>query len=539
MSDWQINEQQLHRLNYYLQKSDEVLAYNCIARTAQESKLFPVMPYLMTIFFDAYYRYPDLLRKTAEVMAPEDVGHRLRQVSTSMSKLTTWATLNYYLNGRSLMVNLGLVRPQDNLEDLAFMIEWYERCALTSQREHAHFYAYEAGDINPVLPERTLQVLESDAYAITADTDLRGAVKKFVAVLTQYNFLAHAESRTGLENGGPYRLGDGLIMLTRDFYNLAESDLSWMDGIGEDIPYNNLTLTTILRDTTAEVTDWGSVFTSPEQTDDRILGVGLYTSDWLTDRYQPVGMDSPSDLLDVLRTLTDKVQRATEELYRRFAGMSWRQMVEAGFYTYFMSPTDVAHMAGVFDQSEWQFVDDRTERLMGLFNEEYAMDAYVDKFAALSSWQSAQNEYYVHPVIRGTGRGTYLVPEAVLLDHDYSLRVNSKGLHDCHGGSSLPAKTGRYTTTKGRLTEEECNRAAREFDSPLTRDPWVRFDDNWVKYAWQDGDVDAMYRYTQEHARLIESRGAGLRRDDLDDIRREAGEPTWRELAEQERVVDE
>lgn len=531
MAQWTIDEQQLHRLNYYLQKSDEVLAYNCVTRTSQESKLFPVMPYLMTVFFDAYWRYPDLLRKVSAVMSPEDVGHRLRQSSTSMSKLTLWATLNYYLNGRSLLINLGFLRPEDNLEDLAFMVDWYERCALTAQRENAHLYSLEASDLNPVLPERTLQVLESDCYDVTATEGLREAVRKFSAVLTQYTFLANAESRTGLNTGGPYHLGEGLSMVTRDFLNLSECNLSWMDDIGSEIPYNNLTLVNIMHGVKSEVTDWGSLFTTPEQTDHLIAGVGLYTSDWLTDRYLPVGMDSPSDLLDVLRSLTEQVQEATNNLYRKFAGMSWRQMVEAGFYTYLLSPADAAHIAGVYDQAEWEFVDERTQRLMPLFNEEYAMDAYVDKFAALSSWQSSQNEYYQHPVIGGRGRGTFLVSEAVLLDHDYSRRANPGGLSDSQGSSLLPPKTGRYRTSQGLLTQEECNEAAQAFSSPLVEESWRRYDDLWVKYHWQDDDVDAMYRYTQQHARLIFDRGSGLRREDLYAIRKASGENAWRTAA--------
>ena len=40
---------------------------------------------------------------------------------------------------------------------------------------------------------------------------------------------------------------------------------------------------------------------------------------------------------------------------------------------------------GVYDQDDWDFVDDRTRRLWPFYNEEYAMDAYVDYFAELQS----------------------------------------------------------------------------------------------------------------------------------------------------------
>jgi hypothetical protein len=80
MSEWQITEQQLLELNAHLQRTDDVLIHNCLTRTAQESKLFPIMPYLMMCFYDAYYRFPDLLREATAVMSPEEMGHRAREV---------------------------------------------------------------------------------------------------------------------------------------------------------------------------------------------------------------------------------------------------------------------------------------------------------------------------------------------------------------------------------------------------------------------------------------------------------------------------
>ena len=102
MSEWRITEEQLHAANVLIQRSDDVLVHNCVTRTAQESKLFPILPYLDMIMIDTYWRYPDLLRKAMQRVSPEDVGHRIRNVTTTQTRLTSWSTLNYYLNGRSL-----------------------------------------------------------------------------------------------------------------------------------------------------------------------------------------------------------------------------------------------------------------------------------------------------------------------------------------------------------------------------------------------------------------------------------------------------
>jgi hypothetical protein len=125
------------------------------------------------------------------------------------------------------------------------------------------------------------------------------------------------------------------------------------------------------------------------------------------------------------------------------------------------------------------------------------------------------------------GRQGFLVSSNVLRGHDYSRRVNPNGRGELRGENSLPAKTGKWRTSRGDLTQEEFNAAARSFRPKGAQDPWVHVDDQWVKWNWQSEDVDALYKHTQQHSRLIEGKGSALRRADLDKIRADAGEPTW------------
>jgi len=535
-SDWRIDGQQLAELNVLLQRSDDVLVYNCVTRTAQESKLFPVLPYLMNVMVETYYRYPDLIREASQHVSPEQVGDRAREVSTYMSCLTGWATLNYYLNGRAWLVRNSLIRPQDNLEDLWTVADWWLRFQRSYRRSSGHLWALDAWDMNPTHAEWTLQVFEADAYEV--DERLAKATSKFLATATQYSFLVNCESRSGLQAAGPYRLGGNRLMHTRDFMNLAECDLSWLDEVAQDVPYNNLTMVLITEDVRIEISEWGTAYTVPEQYSKQILGVGLYTSDFLSDRYIPVGMDSATDLADTLEQLADACAVATRRLYRRYAEMSFSQMVEAGVYTYLSAANGISHAAGTYRQAEWEFIDDRTRRFWPLMNEEYGLDAYLENFATLQGRNGSANEYYLAPVayrayrpdgrdVPGPGRNAFTVSKHVLTDHDYSLRVNPNGTNDFHGTSSLPAKSAPFTTTRGRLTEDEVNAAARSFSSPLFSEPWSSIDDDWVKWNHDDPEVDALYLFTQEGSRLIAGQGAGLRREDLDRIRRAAGERGW------------
>jgi hypothetical protein len=538
VSEWRISEQELGRINRFLQSSEDQLIHNCLTRTAQESKLFPIMPYLQLSFFEAYYRFPDLLRTASEVISPEEAGHRARNATCHLGRLTSWGISNFYFNGRTELIKLGLVRPEDNLEDLWTIVDWHERFASTYHRRNAHVWTLQASDTSQDHEERVLQVFEADAFEV--NDALCNAATRFLAVGTQYSFLANCESRMGLQSVGPYRLGGQRLMHTRDFLNLSECDYAWLDEVGAEIPYNNLTAVIITDGVAVEINDFATAYTTPEHYQDCIVGVGLYTSDFLCDRYVPVGMDSRRELVDTLESVTEAMKRATARLYRRFSAMSFDQMVEAGIHAYFQAAADPIHMAGLYAQHDWELIDDRTRRLWELYSEEYSLDSYVSNMAALDGRQGAENEYYLSPVpyrmwrsggahdeLPSHGRVRALVPAYVLNDHDYSRRANPNGIADVAGSSALPPKKGSYTFACGRLTEDEMNRAARDFTSPLLQAPWRNYDDSTVKYRWQHADVDALYRYTQKRSRLLRDRGSSLVRADLERIRSEAGERPW------------
>jgi len=540
-SEFRLDEQQLHLLNAQLQRTDDVLIHNCLTRTAQESKLFPIMPYLMMCFYDAYYRFPDLLREASQIISPEDMGARAREVVCGATQVTSWGTLNFYLNGRTNLIRAGMLRPEDNLEDLWFMVDYHHRFMRSYHRSSAQVWALDSNDIAQSHEERQLQVFEADAFE--ADAALRSAASKFTAAGTQYSFLVHCESRVGLQSSGPYGLGDRRLLHTRDFTKLGECDFSWLDGVADGVSHNQLSLVLITDGVGIEVSDFGTAYTSPEAYQDKIVGVGLYASDFLTDRYVPVGMDSAKELTETLLALTEELKVATRKLYSRFAEMTNDQMVEAGIYTYFQAATVGPHLAGTYRQKDWEFIDERTRRFWPVFNEEYSLDAYVDNFAALLGENAADTDYYLHPVSYGVwrrggangpmptpGRNASLVPQHVLRDHDYSLRVNENGLSDAVGTSSLPAKSTRFSFVQGKLTEDEMNAAARSYSSPLFEEPWRSIDERTVKFHHRDDDVQALYRYSQEHSRLLPGRGASLRRGDIEEIRREAGERAWSDV---------
>src|SRR4029078_9912374 len=125
-----------------------------------------------------------------------------------------------------------------------------------------------------------------------------------------------------------YRLDGSKLMHTRDFLNLAECDLPWLDGVPAGVTHTNLTAVVITDGVAIDITDWGTPYTTPEDYQSRIVGFGLYTSGFLGDRSPPVGMDSRADLIDTLNGLSAELTDATRRLYSRFAEMSFDQMTE-------------------------------------------------------------------------------------------------------------------------------------------------------------------------------------------------------------------
>ena len=249
MSANSIGYRQLLETNNALQVLSDEIGWLCVTRTTQESKLFP-LAYMLLSFFNAYYRYPTLLRKIEGRMSAEECGDRARGMGAKTTLLNMgWCMPGYYINGRELLINMGLVRPEDAVEDLIYVIDFWRRFQLAYHRNDGHLMTREFGHRSQVQPERQLQIFEADALPVVAGDPLHAAAIKFMATISQFSFLSHCECRMGICNEGPYRFGSDREMLVRDFVDLAQCDFPWLDGVADRIPYNNLTMPIVVKDT--------------------------------------------------------------------------------------------------------------------------------------------------------------------------------------------------------------------------------------------------------------------------------------------------
>jgi hypothetical protein len=390
------------------------------------------------------------------------------------------------------------------------------RFNLAYHRNDAHLTNKDFGDRSQLLPERTLQVFEADLFEVAEGDRLHQAATQLMSQLSQYAFLAHCECRIGIHNSGPYDFGerDGhkRQLLVRDFTDLAEGDFPWLDGIATDLPLNNLTIPVVVKDTHFRlVDDWASFESEPAYATANIVAVGLYTSDALTEGYVPVGMDSAEQLVDTMERYRDILHQATADLWQRIAGWSREQMIDAGALVYSSVPKDFAHLAGIYDPNDWFTLDPRAARFKPLLNDEYGRDALGELVGLMSYPTQRVSEYVMARTSDGARHMMSGVPYSVLAGGDF---VPSTGPSQ-PGHSSLPAKTGSYTTSRGRLDLATYNQLAANFNPAILAEPLRWFDEEWVKYHHDSAEAKALYEVSQQYSRRLRGRGAGLRRADL------------------------
>lgn len=499
--------------NNYLRNLSDTTYWLCITRTVQESKLFPMNPYMLLSYLNSFYRLPTLLREIDAVAPAEELGDRAREVSLKVDTVNAaWGMPAFYLIGREMLMNWGLLGPADAVEDVIDVLDFSRRFNLAYHRNDGHITNKEFGDRSQLLPERTLQVFESDLHGVVPGDRLHTAVTKLVAQLSQYAFLAHCECRIGLHNSGPYNFGEKRQLIVRDFFELTEGDYPWLDGIATQLPFANLTIPIVFKDTNFHLMDdWASFEAEPSYDAANIVAVGMYTSDALSDGYIPVGMENADTLAETMEQCREILNQSTADLWKRIASWSREQMIDAGALVYSSVAKDFAHLAGTYRQDDWFLLDDRVQRFKPLMNDEYGRDNLGEMVGLLGFPHQKASEYTMAHYSNLNQNMLTGIPYSVLSDDDYAPTAGDR----LSGSTSLEPKTGLWITTAGRLEIDEYNRRARAFKPAVLTEPYRYLDEEWVKRHYTDPRADELYQLAQRGSRRLADRGAGLRRADL------------------------
>jgi hypothetical protein len=331
------------------QEADRLIAYHSsisqamtAERTSLESGLIPVSAYILVACCEAYWRYPQMIPVIDAAMPAADIGAAGRRPGIQVNPVYLWSVANFFLVGRKFLTLFQLA--DDKPEDAYVVLDFWERAAL-AYRGDGRRQAWDAGFAIRTYPDEVVQQLAAGAAPV-ADAEERARLKRFNATVTAYLFLLYFDTRVGTGDTGPYDLGDGRVLLVRDWYRLAQSDFWWSD-VAADVPYTNLTAALVLDGVQVKVNDWGTSITDPEDYLDRLVGFGLFTTDGSDD-----GSLRPVDLAE-LDAITAAVRTAQAQHYRNIAAMTRAEKIRCGAYVYFTFLRPFAEVAGVADKLDW------------------------------------------------------------------------------------------------------------------------------------------------------------------------------------------
>ena len=411
-------------------------------------------------------------------------GDRRPHARDRQQRATSSATAcmpEFYLAGRQFLIDLGMLKPTDALDDLVVRRglrraaqprlppQPRPRAALSDNNLRAQ-----------LLPER--QRAGVRGRRASAPSPATGCTPRSSASwppLDQYALLSHCESRLGIFNHGPYRCrandGDARARLRRPRRGRPAVARRHRRRAS---PHNNLTIPVIMKDTHFNILDdWSSFEAQPSYDHDNVVAVGLYTSDYLSDGYLPVAMDNASDDGRLPRPPARDPVQGDGELWKDDGGLEPRPDARRGRHVVLRRAARTSRTSRASTtRTTGSASTTAPQRFKPLINDEYG--ARLPRRAAglrrpaaqqgspytMSKWSAAARRHVVHRALLGAHRRRV---------HGDGGPIRSRQL--------VAARKTALHHDPGQLTQDECNERARAFVPSTLRDGLVHLDDTWLK----------------------------------------------------------
>ena len=310
------------------------LLWELLAKRATEgaSGLIPRQEYETISFVHMWATFPKLIRELTKELGAEGVvklGSTPRhEFSTQVNVTRHFGTPMCTLVGRGIAVNLGLDKAENRREDVETMVQFCRRLQHGAWGGGPGFVSGR-GFKSPVLKPEIVNGLLADETRLD-DPDLRTAFKKFNAATELFGFLMHYDCRAGLCDSGPYDVPGGGFMIVRD-HQLREPAFPW-GKLGDGLPWS-VTQAMVYRPTEpidVRINDISTTFTNPTDYHKHLSGAAVYARDtWDTPMSEVRRLDA-----DELVAITERVKKATLDLYKDIAAKDRDQKIRDGILVY-------------------------------------------------------------------------------------------------------------------------------------------------------------------------------------------------------------
>jgi hypothetical protein len=355
------------QVNRWIEYHGKISRAMTAERTALESALIPVTAYILIACIECYRRYPEMMREITEAASPEELGAAGRSPGSQIDAVHLWSIANFPLLGRQVLAPFGLVDLDRDVPALATVLDFWQRAA-AAFRADGELQAWDAGLCVPRYGPDVVDALVAGSRQI--DGEDREHLVRLNRILTTFLFLLYFDTRAGYQDTGPYPLADGRVLLVRDFNRFGVSHFPWSRDVCAGLPYSNLTFALVLDGAVRVTTnDWGTSITDPPDYFGRLSAAGVFTID--DGKLAPIPVDG-------LGGVRNAVKDAQRQLYRRIAGMSRREKLDAGAYVYFTFLRPFAETAGIDDRLDWTVPRDSLDVYEGLATLERMPDVETD-----------------------------------------------------------------------------------------------------------------------------------------------------------------
>jgi hypothetical protein len=347
-----LTEENTHR-DLSVEELNELLRYFnwniwdflALRATEGESGLIPRQEYECFGCVHNWQRYPTWFRLILDKIGVDGVielgSLARREPANKVNLLHTWCTISTPLFGRGILGELGIANTDERAEDVRTVLQfarslykgvWGEGPMFTSMR------GYRA----PLLDQSWLDRFVADVAPLGEDREF---FTSFNASTEMLGFLLYLDNRSGLNDSGPYDLGDGRFMIVRDHF-LRDDIYHWHD-VAANLPHCITQAMVFAPDPslTMQLMDGATLFTDPGNYLQYLTDVAVYVrQEWDT----PAGEIRRIDKAE-MQAILDECGPVTDKLYRRLANASPRDKIIWGaqvYYAEFVAP--FARAAGVW-----------------------------------------------------------------------------------------------------------------------------------------------------------------------------------------------